>query len=232
MSETFKTWNQAIEYCVNRIAARPANWGDLRELYNAYKPLDLAAAAWTIIRSRDVELTGDDVLDLLIRKQSDYGSANIMRFGEEGLKVRLWDKIARYENLTKGGQDALNESIEDTLVDIIGYVALLLMVQNGWMELPLDSLETPLEAPQTVVNDEMVPEPPEQDSEPSESPVEPPVEPPLQVEYVVYGKDTSATVVAIGFNTDSAGNAWFIRSTKPGDVQVYAAGSWVFIDGE
>lgn len=230
MSETFKTWNQAIKYCINRIAARPANWGDLQELYNAYKLLDLAAAAWTIIRSRDVLLTRADMLDLLIRKQSDYGSANIMRFGEDGLKVRLWDKIARYENLTKGGQDALNESIEDTLMDIIGYVALMLMVENDWMELPLESLETPLEGDVSDDNPLRVPQELWDEPEPSESPTE--ADDPIQVRYYVTGRDYSGEVEAIGFNIDSAGNAWFIRSTKPGDVQVYAAGSWVFIDGE
>ena len=82
---------------------------------------------------------------VLIRKQTDYGSANIMDgpFGPDvGIKVRLWDKIARYENLTKKEMATKTpqfESLNDTLLDIIGYVCLDWMVASGAMNYPLST---------------------------------------------------------------------------------------------
>jgi|TARA_R110000822_G_scaffold279734_3_gene401445 hypothetical protein len=82
---------------------------------------------------------------VLIRKQTDYGSANIMDgpFGPDvGIKVRLWDKIARYENLTKEEMATKTpqfESLNDTLLDIIGYVCLDWMVAAGAMNYPLST---------------------------------------------------------------------------------------------
>jgi len=86
-----------------------------------------------------------DLVELLVRKQTDYGSANIMDgpFGPDvGIKVRLWDKIARYENLTKEEMATHTpqfESLNDTLLDIIGYVCLDWMVSAGAMNYPLST---------------------------------------------------------------------------------------------
>lgn len=83
--------------------------------------------AWTI----------DDQVSLLASKQHDYGHRNIEKFGQVGVKVRLWDKIARYENLLTREGDASHESLYDTLVDIVGYCAILAMVRNGTFSFPL-----------------------------------------------------------------------------------------------
>ena len=61
------------------------------------------------------------VLDVVIRKQCDYGHHNIARFGRLGLLVRLHDKIARLENLLGTGSAPNHESIEDNILDVIGY---------------------------------------------------------------------------------------------------------------
>jgi hypothetical protein len=95
---------------------------------------------------------GDDywdrtyIADLLIRKQLDYGSANIMDgpYGPQvGIKVRLWDKVARYENLTREESSTASEpyfeSLNDTLLDIIGYVCLDWMVAAQAMNYPLST---------------------------------------------------------------------------------------------
>ena len=39
------------------------------------------------------------VAEVVIAKQHDYGHDNIMAFKEQGLAVRLWDKVARLKNL-------------------------------------------------------------------------------------------------------------------------------------
>lgn len=75
---------------------------------------------------------------ILASKQHDYGPGNILKFGHDGILVRLYDKIARYDNLvTKRGVGPMNESVADTLWDMIGYVVLDKMLLKGFFELPL-----------------------------------------------------------------------------------------------
>lgn len=72
-----------------------------------------------------------ELSELLCRKQRDYGHENIGRFGRQGLLVRVHDKIARLENLSKSGQDPENESIMDNILDVIGYCCIGMMVEAG-----------------------------------------------------------------------------------------------------
>lgn len=79
-----------------------------------------------------------DIYDTLVKKQSDYGHENISRFGVDGLLLRTHDKIARLENLLANPDtDPENESISDTLLDIIGYSAIGLMWENNTFLLEL-----------------------------------------------------------------------------------------------
>lgn len=77
----------------------------------------------------------------VIRKQNDYGPENISKFGMWGLIVRLHDKIARFENLMSSKRKATNavsdETVYDTLLDIVGYSTVALLWTNGWFLLPL-----------------------------------------------------------------------------------------------
>jgi len=79
-----------------------------------------------------------EMLDLLCRKQHDYGHGNILGFGMIGVAVRMNDKIARLENLTTLDTDAANESLIDTWTDIVGYavIAGMLLVNTFELELP------------------------------------------------------------------------------------------------
>jgi len=69
--------------------------------------------------------------DLCLLKHRDYGSKNISEFGEFGVLVRMWDKFARLRNLLGSDEEPNNESIDDTLVDIINYAAILQLVRSG-----------------------------------------------------------------------------------------------------
>ena len=75
------------------------------------------------------------VADLLQRKNTDYGgSYDELRgqFGELALIIRLHDKLARLKTLTAQKARVNDESIEDTLKDIIGYCTLeLRYIQKG-----------------------------------------------------------------------------------------------------
>ena len=79
----------------------------------------------------------EEIVKLLISKQSDYGKNNILDFGEYGILVRSNDKMARLKNLNQKGVNPANESIEDTWKDISGYAIIALMLRRGLFSLPL-----------------------------------------------------------------------------------------------
>jgi len=81
-----------------------------------------------------IKETMDAVTDLLLRKNRDYGSS----FRKPGivsgslnaktkLLVRIDDKIERFSNLLEKGTDGdvSDESVIDTVTDLIGYFVLL-----------------------------------------------------------------------------------------------------------
>lgn len=70
------------------------------------------------------------VIELVLAKNQDYGDA-WQRHGLAGLLVRLSDKALRVDKLW-GGQQALvvNEGVEDTLKDMVGYALLGLIYVN------------------------------------------------------------------------------------------------------
>lgn len=76
------------------------------------------------------ESSPDPVHEIVCRKQRDYGHNNISRFGRQGLMVRLHDKVARLENLLSSGRRPNNESIEDNIVDLVGYSCIAMMWED------------------------------------------------------------------------------------------------------
>ena len=66
---------------------------------------------------------------LLDQKQEDYGSANIIISGEQGVIVRSQDKICRLKNLL--GKSGVNhESVSDSWMDLANYGIIGFMVHN------------------------------------------------------------------------------------------------------
>jgi transcriptional regulator with XRE-family HTH domain len=76
---------------------------------------------------------------LLCGKQADYGHHNINAFGLVGIAVRLSDKLARYHNLTSTGGSPRNETIEDTLDDLVGYAVVARMFHHRSFNYELES---------------------------------------------------------------------------------------------
>lgn len=73
----------------------------------------------------------------LLRKNADYGNSSqrapilIPRLSaQDALKVRLSDKIARFIQLEQTGAARVNESLDDTLLDMAGYCVLLLIARK------------------------------------------------------------------------------------------------------
>ena len=82
----------------------------------------------------DIWEISDTLTNLLIKKHADYGPKNISQSPGgplNGLRVRMWDKVARINNLIDTGNDAKNESLEDSFADLANYSIIALMVLKG-----------------------------------------------------------------------------------------------------
>ena len=149
------TWNEGAALAVAKIADFPKPipglaiseirlcFSSLEEDYARHSQLSLpwagvgAAAlkyAWHSGNRVDI----DELVQTLCRKQADYGHDNIRRFGTYGVIVRCHDKIARLEHLFRTGRDPKNESVRDNLMDVAGYAAIGIMLENGWFEKELE----------------------------------------------------------------------------------------------
>jgi hypothetical protein len=78
----------------------------------------------------------DAMAELLIRKQKDYGPKNISDAPGgplNGLRVRMFDKLARINNLIETGVKPENESMRDSFIDLANYAVISIMVlDNNW----------------------------------------------------------------------------------------------------
>lgn len=98
-------------------------------------------------------LSATDLSEMCVRKQRDYGSGNILRFGWRGIQVRVSDKLERIKNMTirhahwweqlEGGAA---EPLLDAFLDICGYSIVSTMLLDGDFTLPLQAV-----APEPVV---------------------------------------------------------------------------------
>lgn len=89
--------------------------------------------------TRFTELTysyTDGLAELLIKKQKDYGPKNISQAPGgplNGLRVRMFDKLARINNLVETGATPQNESLRDSFMDVANYAIIAMMVlDNKW----------------------------------------------------------------------------------------------------
>ena len=84
-----------------------------------------------------VQYSSNGMLDLLIRKQTDYGHDNINNFGVVGIAIRVCDKIARIRNMTSKGITGTAEPLQDAYADLVGYAVIATMYHHGSFQLPL-----------------------------------------------------------------------------------------------
>ena len=75
----------------------------------------------------DVEAILQNLYDVMKNKHEDYGPMN-------GLRVRMYDKLARLVHLSDKSDTPNYESIEDTLIDLANYAIIGLLVQRGQWE--------------------------------------------------------------------------------------------------
>jgi hypothetical protein len=82
----------------------------------------------------DLGKTFQELLDLMVSKNKDYGPKNISDSPGgpvNGLRVRMHDKLARINNLVDSGKDPKHESLEDSFKDMANYAIIGLLVLRG-----------------------------------------------------------------------------------------------------
>lgn len=81
----------------------------------------------------------ENVATIVAKKQKDYGPSNVSKFGIYGLIVRTHDKIGRLKNLLSSSRKAhvQDETIFDTLIDLVGYSVISMLWINNWFTIPM-----------------------------------------------------------------------------------------------
>lgn len=73
---------------------------------------------------------------VLLQKHKDYGPKNIAGAPGgplNGLRVRMWDKMARINHLVDSGATPENESLKDSFLDLANYAIIaMLVLDNEW----------------------------------------------------------------------------------------------------
>jgi hypothetical protein len=85
----------------------------------------------------DLYIIHNELAIIMLKKHEDYGPLNISGApggAMNGLRVRMYDKLARLNNLIDTGDTPNYESIEDTLIDLANYAIIGLLVQRGQWE--------------------------------------------------------------------------------------------------
>lgn len=76
----------------------------------------------------------DGALEVLVKKQNDYGPKNIALAPGgplNGLRVRMHDKMSRINHLIDSGATPENESLRDSFLDMLNYSVIAMMVLDG-----------------------------------------------------------------------------------------------------
>lgn len=102
------------------------------------KPVDVVTTSCKLLKSNKsgyIQTVAQDIADLVARKNKDYNNSfdkSIDKRGNDVYFIRIEDKLSRLENLLKSNEKAkINESIEDTLKDIVGYTLLMMNYLNN-----------------------------------------------------------------------------------------------------
>jgi len=80
-----------------------------------------------------IEKLRGKLVDLFVRKNTDYGNDQIVEFGEFGILVRSTDKLNRLKNLVgKDERLVSDETLDDTWEDLAIYAFIALLLRKGY----------------------------------------------------------------------------------------------------
>lgn len=81
--------------------------------------------------AEDVARVVSHAVSVLLQKHDDYGPKNIALSPGgplNGLRVRMWDKLARINHLIDSGAAAKNEPLRDSFLDLANYAVIAMLV--------------------------------------------------------------------------------------------------------
>lgn len=151
IEHSFKTWNrfsdirEYLDYLIGLMgpdSKTPISNNVAAEYWAIFGSICFSAGQKLHVFDKPAAAHIDEISDILIRKQRDYGHDNISRFGRTGILIRLHDKVARLENLHRHAVAPENESVVDNFVDLIGYSSIGIMWERGWYMLPLEEAKS------------------------------------------------------------------------------------------
>lgn len=77
----------------------------------------------------------EEMLTTFIQKHKDYGKGNILSIKELGIAFRESEKIERLKNLLMDtSKTPVNESIDDSWLDVAVYAVIAQMYRKGWFQ--------------------------------------------------------------------------------------------------
>jgi hypothetical protein len=134
--EKFTPIQTFISRWVKGLSEGDYNSDDLELVVMVAKRAGVEAMYWL---TENLGTTMPDIVELVCKKQHDYGHQNINNFGLIGVGIRLCDKIARIKNLEKTVTPQ-NESLVDSYVDIVGYAIIAIMLGEDSFQLQLKGI--------------------------------------------------------------------------------------------
>lgn len=75
-----------------------------------------------------------EMLKTFIKKHKDYGKDNILDIGELGIAFRINEKTSRLKNLLSKKIQAMNETIDDSWLDIAVYAVIAILYRKKWFQ--------------------------------------------------------------------------------------------------
>jgi len=120
---------ELIEFETAAVFAHSADISEARKI-SAVK--GFAKDTYLNVRDSIYAISPENVVNLattLDRKNHDYGNSFDKladKYGDVAMSIRISDKLSRLQSLAKSGKNEVKESMEDTLVDILGYLLLII----------------------------------------------------------------------------------------------------------
>lgn len=112
------------------------------EVTGAPDPIQIAfvEASWDALR-RMFSDTLDECLELFIRKHNDYGVGNHAIWLEQGVLMRMWDKMMRLKRHYFEDVELQTDTVEDSWMDIINHGLIGMVIERGlWPEMTLEEV--------------------------------------------------------------------------------------------
>ena len=123
--------NATRQILLDRAVARLGNITDLPESMVAK-----IRQSNTAVFDEAVQQKFQHAKSVLLQKHKDYGPKNISQSPGgplNGLRVRMWDKMARINNLIDTGATPEHESLKDSFLDLANYAIIaMLVLDNEW----------------------------------------------------------------------------------------------------